>query len=508
MKSIFYLENNNFKLICFFVLFFLFQLGCSETTTNKELSNTFSYNIPYSPQSFDPLLQRGINARYLLNHLHITLFQWNDKDQLVLSGADKCDWILTEFICQLKKNIYFNNKLEQSSDLESKNTSLKLVKAKHYINSLNLLKEDLKSEYLDFKNISFYAKDDFTLVFKMKEKSNSFKNKLAQIEISPRPEKKYYNNTTDYYSSGNYKISEFIKNQFITLKHTKNDIYVKVYFIDDQTTALRLFETKKLDLLTQLPVREFKKYLNSKQIFHVNMSRMDGMFFNSEIDENLKKALFHSLNFKKLQKLYYSIGLPGCPALPQKLYNRKHCYTFDLTKAKKFLEKSNIKSLSKTLRLNYSNLGGDDIQRGMEWMAHEWETHLGIKILIEPLESGVFLQKIKTKKFEIIRKGIPLDSPTCMDGLDSFWTLSPNNVSGFKNKKFELTLVNLESNPENKDLCDEALNILHETYAYLPLGNMYFSFLQNNKFKGWYINSLNILDIEDLDYNLDYKEVY
>ncbi len=467
------------------ILLFFSCLSCSKIKPSN-IDITFDYNIPIAPQSLDPILQRGIQARYLLNHIHRTLYKWDSKDNLVLSAAESCDWEGLEFICKLKKGLYF-----QVSDVE--------VKAKHYIFSLELIKENQKNDLLDFKTMSVYAKDEYTLVFKLNKKSKSFVYKLAQIEISPRPEKKLYPNMSDYFSSGTYKIEEIKKNQKIRLKHISKDLFVNVHFIEDQSTALRMYERQELDLLTLIPVREFEKYKNSDQIFHVPMSRMDGIFFNSSMDLNFKKALFHALDFKELQKLYFSIGVPGCPALPEKLYEGTYCYDFNLSKAKSFLKNSTYKK--ERIVLSFSSLGGDDIQRGMEWMAYEWKKNLNLNVSIEPLETGIFLNKIKTKSFDIIRKGLPLDSPKCLDGLVQFQSLNPNNINNFKNEDFDNHLKKLEAEPDLKELCDSALKILHENYVYLPLGNMYFSFLQNHRFTGWKINSLNIVDVEDLKRN-------
>lgn len=448
----------------------------------------FDYNIPYSPQNFDPLLQFGLNSRYLLNHLQKSLYKWDQNNKLILSAAENCEWKQAEFICKLKRNSYFE--LTHFKNVKTE------ITAQHYLNSLELIKENPKSEFLDFKSIEFYAKDKFTLVFKLKQKNESFKFKLAQIETSPRPEKKYYEDSYSYFS-GDYKITNFKKNEQIELTHRfKPNLKVKVHFIDDQSTALRLFRTETLDLLTLLPVREFVKYQNTNQIFHIPMARMDGVFFNTNLDINLKKALIHSLNYKHLQSLYKSIGVPGCPTLSKELYLASYCYDFDLKKAKSFLSK--VKDIPLKLVLSYSSSGGDDIQRGMEWMAYEWKQNLNLNVTLDPLENGVFFNKLKTRKFDIIRRGFQLDSPYCLDGLRQFQSKNTNNVSQFNNKNFDDVLLKLEFDPLSKNYCDQALKILHDSHVYLPLGSMYFSFLQNNKFSGWYINSLNILDLEHL----------
>lgn len=477
--------------LCVLVLIPLLVLsGCIEKKSKPSFLNEFNYNIPYAPQTFDPLLQQGLNARYLLNHLYITLYKWDHTGNLIPSAAKQCTWIKFNLICQLKENLKFQDGTP--------------ILAKHFVNTLELLKENPTKDALDFNKIKFYTPDDHTLIFSADYKSLSLKHKLTQIELSPRKEKIYYKTAESVISSTNYKIKELKKNQYLTLESQKDSkLLVKIHFIDDPSTALRLYKSKILNLLTQLQVREIDKYKNSAELFKVHMVRMDGIFFNKKIDPNLKKALFHAVNFEDLKKIYKSDGMPGCPAIPTHYYSNDYCYKYDIKKSLDFLKQA--QSIPKNLKLTYSAIGGDDIQRGMEWFANQWKKNLNLQISVNPLESGVFFQYVKSENFDIIRKGLPLDAPSCFEALKSFRSDDPNNVSHFKNKNFDHVVAEMESLPnesisEIQTLCDQGLSILFRDYTFLPLGPMYFSYLQDGKFKGWFINPLNVLDLENLTY--------
>lgn len=479
-----------------FLFLTLALAGCSFKNTVKD-EKTFSYNIPIAPQTFDPLLQTGTNARYLLNNLYLTLLKWDKNNKLINSGAKSCQWNENKLTCKLKKHLKFQDGTP--------------INAAHYINSLNLLKKNQIKKTIDFQNVAYVSLDDYTLQFTANDRNFDLKNQLTLLEISPRKEEKFYKTSSSVISSTNYYIESFAKNQHLILKSKKDkDLKVKIFFIEEQSTALRLYQTQQLSLLTMVPQREIAKYRGSKELFFVPMVRMDGLFFNPRMDANLKKALFHSAPFEKLKELYRSKGTPGCPALPSTYYNNKtYCYDFDLKKSEKFLAEGlkladRSEFANRPLKLSFSSLGGDDIQRGMEWFAHEWQKHLDLKITVDPLESGVFLQKLRSGQFDIIRKGIPLDAPHCLEALTSFRSNDPNNAARFSDKEFDQLLdqmkeVQPDSSQKLSDLCDRAMSILHKNYTYLPLGPMYFSYLQNGKFKGWYINSLNILDLENLE---------
>lgn len=485
------------SLLFYISLFIILALaGCSYKSSHTD-ENTFSYNIPIAPQTFDPILQTGTNARYLLNNLYLTLLKWDKNNQLTASGAKSCDWSDNKLTCKLKDDLKFQDGTP--------------IQAIHYIHSLNLLKKNQTKKTLDFKNISYAAVDKLTLQFTTLDKNYDLKNQLTLLEISPRKKEKFYKTPTSVVSSTDYYVESYAKNQHLILKSkTHKKLQVKIYFIEDQSTALRLYQTKQLSLLTMVPQREIAKYSESEELFFVPMVRMDGLFFNPKMQTHLKKAFFHAAPFEKLKDLYRSKGTPGCPALHSSYFNHKrYCYKFDLKKAKNFLAeslklKNSSESATRPLKLSFSSLGGDDIQRGMEWFAHEWQKNLGLKIAVDPLESGVFLQNLRSGQFDIIRKGIPLDAPHCLEALSSFHSKDPNNAASLKSTEFDQLLDQMKqlaptSGQKMSDLCERAMSILHKNYTYLPLGPMYFSYLQNGKFKGWFINSLNILDLENLE---------
>lgn len=484
----------------------MFNLGCLKKKNNIEIKdNVFSYHIPITPQGFDPLMQKGTASRFLLQNFYRPLISFDNNENLVFNAAETCFWEnRVNYICQLKKGLKF----EDGSP----------ILAKNYKYSFELL-FDKSTEHLGFFSFlksetpqSIKITDERILIFEFKKYSPQVVGELSHLSFSPRKEKKLYNHYEDIISSGPFKASALKKNQYIVLKSNdvNNPIFksaprpdVKVYFIEDEFTAVRLYETGQLDIVRNLPVSLFGKYKNDLE--YKTMNRMDGMGFSKEIsaDKNFAKALVHSLNFVELQKIYQSKDIPGCPALSKKLYLNDHCYKFDLDLAKEHFKKASTKLKEKTWRLYFSEVGGEDIKKGMEWFAYQWSKNLGLKINIEPLESGLFLNKIRSRDFDIVRKGFPLNSPSCFEALDIFASQSVNNFVSFKSDKLDQLLEDFFATPlwnfqKSQQLCDQGLKIIFESYSFIPLGEMYFTFLTNKKFSGWYINSLNIMDLEHL----------
>lgn len=420
--------------------------------------------------------------------------RWNKDNQLEPYAAENCRWVASDLICQLKKDLKFEDGTA--------------IVAQHFKNTLDLAKEGATQNSLDFKKINLRIEGKYKLIYSSETLKNSLFHSLTQIEMSPRKEKIFYPSAHSVISSTLYKIKTFKKNNYIVLekKSSKIDeekVLVKIRFIDDLDTAHRLFKLGHLSLLNMLPVREIESYRDSDQLLQVNMARMDGLFFNPKISLQTRKALSLALNYDDLQILYQSVGKPGCPSLPKNYYINRYCYDFNLEVSENFA--SVVKSSGKHLsyKLVFSSFGGDDIQKGMEWVARQWSKNLDVQIDISPQESGVYFSILRAKKFDIVRKGIPLDSPSCLEALTTFTSASPNNYWNYKNSEFDNVVSTIESDvnldeEQKRIYCDRGLKILFEDYVYIPLGTMYFSFLTDNKFDGWWINSLNILNIEDL----------
>ena len=331
------------------LIFFLsISISCQRQIKTYD---AFTFHIPYTPKSFDPLLYSGLGSRYLLAQLYQPLMKWNDKNQLVPAAAESCNWKKRTLICKIKKNIKF----EDGTSIQSK----------HFKNTYELLKQKIHPYWNLIKDVKIDFISPKTIRFKPSSKNYRLKEHLAQISFSPRKEKKLYPHIEDIVSSTTYQILDFKKDQWVILKKISDKLKVKIHFIEDPSTALRLFESGYLDLMRGLPVHEINRYKNNPQFLTITMARMDSIIFSKEISQNkdFLKSLIYSLNYKDLQKLYHSVGKPGCPSLPKKLYTQDHCYSLDLKSALRYWKKVPPSLKTKTYRLSFSVLGGKIYKR-------------------------------------------------------------------------------------------------------------------------------------------------
>jgi oligopeptide transport system substrate-binding protein len=146
-------------------------------------------------------------------------------------------------------------------------------------------------------------------------------------------------------------------------------------------------------------------------------------------------------------------------------------------------------------------MGGDDIQKGMEWVQAQWSDNLNLQFALEGKEQGVYMNELRVRPATVFRKGVTLDRPTCLAALEVFRSDSPENYLKYSNMKFDNILKIMHKtkpSPKMRQLCQKGLDLLLSENIMIPLGEIHFSMLQDGKFIGWELNELNQLDLTNL----------
>ncbi len=293
--------------------------------------------------------------------------------------------------------------------------------------------------------------------------------------------------------------------------------FVEVLFIDDDETALNLYRSGELSFLRRLPTSYIPRYKGRPDFHQIPVFRFDYIGFGPELKAHpeFRRALAHSLNYEELRVIYDALGRPGCPGLPLEWQTDVHCHAFDLTKAQAAWKKVPVELKERRWTLHFSKLGGDDIQKGMEWMQAQWKRHLNVKIDLQPVEQGVYLQQLRDKTPALFRKGVGPDRATCSAALEIFSPQDPENFIGYDNPKSERALATLKltalefmkDNPPSsrtrasqkaRQLCSEGIQHLMNDYAIIPMGRIHFTILVQPEWTGWTLNPLNQLDLSRL----------
>lgn len=308
--------------------------------------------------------------------------------------------------------------------------------------------------------------------------------------------------------SGPYKISAWKPGHWVKLSPNKEYKLpseekrpeLEGLFLESDSTALRLYEAGKLDFLRRLPAGEIPRFKDSKEFLQVPLARVEYIGFGPELADypGVRAALAHSIDFDGFKKLFDTRSPVGCPAVPAKFLDRTECLKFSPKRAKAEIAK--YKTYPK-LKFFYSAMGGEDLNRGAEWLQAQWKKNLGTRVDLVSEEQLVYLNHLRSKAPPIFRKAVALGRPTCLAALEHFSKDNPENYIKLKDEKFEKLLSSLRNSKteaERKVACRKASEYLNSTARIIPMGEPVFTMLMKQKFKGWDINELNQLDLTNL----------
>jgi ABC-type oligopeptide transport system substrate-binding subunit len=441
----------------------------------KSLDQTegFKFNLPREIHSLDPLLLRGTAKTYVLYNLHRGLFYYNSDNKLIAHGAKECSWIdQLKIKCSLQKKKWSDGSL---------------IEAKHYLNTFELIQSQNEESSTARTNIENITTDGNFLVFQLKNKSKDFKHELADIYLTPRKEKKLYNEPIDQVFSGPYKLDKINKSYISLVNNSHYDDLnrpkIKGVFIDDPSAALNMYQAGKIDFLRYLETSNVTKYPDR---YMTPIARLDGVFFNNKYlkDINLRRALFLSLNYKDLQKIFSSPTKPGCTSLPSDFFDQPiPCYKYNPKLAKLYFSK--VVKKPTELEIFIPSISSDEHRKLAQWAIENWKKVLGVYTKITQVEIGTFYESVRQEKYSIYRKSVPLKNLTCNEAIETIKT----------QPEFKPILESIGDDYLN---CTDFFMKIFKDYTWLPLGMPYYSHLHSEEYEGYYINMLGQFGLEKL----------
>jgi oligopeptide transport system substrate-binding protein len=478
------------------------------------LADSFRFHLLSEPHTFDFQTTASASGNYVYQNIYRGLFRYHSVKGLIKEGAKECKREPLGLTCTLNPNQRWSNGAP--------------VKASEYVKSFQRLVTPMTKSpqvelLLSLKNareiwagtkppeqLGVKAVDESTLRFEFAEEDPEFEFKLINAALTPYPPSGFLEReqASEMVTNGPYKITSWKLGNSVHL--TANKEYrlpanpkrpdLEVYFLESDATALRLYEIGKMNFLRRLTSGEIPRYRDSKEFVQRPFARMEYMAFGPELvnHPDLREALSLALDYDGFLKLFDTKSPVGCPGVPSKFLDRVKCLKYSPVKARQLLAKE--KNIPK-LAFNYSSMGGEDMNRGAEWFQNQWKKNLNLSVELKPSEQIVYLRLLKSDPPTIFRKGVGLDRPTCLAAMELFTKGHPENYIHFDDPKYDKLVADLKaqtSESGRKVACRKASEYLIESHRILPLGEMYFTMLVSQKFRGWDLNELNHLDLTDL----------
>ncbi len=445
----------------------------------------FRWSFNTTPQNLDPSKYANNLSTYFISQIYGSLLNTDGK-KISPGLAEKCFFQSKKKVrCLLGKSTFSNGKP---------------IKSVHFSYSAEKL-----SGHFPFPNFQITTTKDSILDFHLKQESPGFLFLLtipwltafeSSVPDFTDPEK--------LTTSGPYQIQKWVHQKNIWLIPNPGYQYAssqrpgqEIQIIPEDMNSYFLFQKQQLDFLRRLPFPLFQELQSHKNYVSQRMWRMDALVLSDKIQPSIRQMLIHNLDYSAWQKLLGAPPRPGCLGVPEFLSKKPIC-------ASTFLQKKPVPQPSPAtldFTYSYSLAGGETHRMNAEWLQHQWKTHLGWELKINPLENQIFLSSAQSGKLSIYYKNISFYSPYCMELLQRFSEGAKEPIFMMKSKNWTQIIHQLQLSPsasKEQKLCSEALDLLLKEDRLIPTGPMDFSYLLRDGWTGLSLNPLNQLDLRYL----------
>jgi oligopeptide transport system substrate-binding protein len=491
---------------------------CTRRSSTPLASKTFSVQLFQEPQQLNPQRLLSSSANYFFYNLLRGLYKIDSSNQAVSEGG-LCHWIGSKKLrCHLHQRFWSDGTPVTPKDYIRAAQNLvdpKSAAPRAYLLSKLVNATEISQGHLPTSELGVRAADEQIIEFLFTEKDPNFLYTLASSALYPL-HKNYLASSHDYrffVGNGPYQIKSWKAGHKIELEanphypnYSPEKPRVEFYFVEDEMTAYRLYETKKLSFLRRAPTALQEQIQDRPDYHKIPMARFDYIGFAGALKDQLqlRQALIHSVDYDQLKKVLHTNGRPGCPSLPSELLDSIPCHSFNLDRAKQLLAKVPSQALASTYVFKFSKMGGEDIKKQVEFIQSQWKKHLSLNIEIQPTEQKIMTTELSLSPPDIFRRGVGLESPTCLEALLTFaseHTPAPLDLSQTPFMDYINLLKVTDAADQQKVICRQANQFLLDNAQIIPLGEMHFNVLADPHFRGWTLNSLNQLDLSQLTYS-------
>ncbi len=279
------------------------------------------------------------------------------------------------------------------------------------------------------------------------------------------------------------------------------------YVVGEGTTALTLYETGSLDLVS-LPPIAIPHFEKSPE--YLNFPFLRGYYYGFNVgkppfdDPRVRKAFSMAVDRTEFPKILKGGEIPTSSWIPKGMpgYNPNIGLSFDPQEAHRLLAEAgfpNGKGFPKITAAFNTNPENNLIAENLQ---AQWERNLGVKVDLDNQEWKVYLKRLTTDTPALFRLGWGADYPDPDNFMNLFTSTSGNNNTHWKNKRYDQIIRDaaVERDPNKRQtLYDEAQRILTEKdVPIMPLFIAAQNMLIKPYLKGLEINAMDLLYLKDV----------
>lgn len=484
--------------------------------------NEFRFHVTTEPPSLDWTLATDHVSHDFINNIMEGLIQYNDKLQPIPALAEK--WEISEdgkrYTFHLQKNV-------QWSDGQP-------LLAQHFVDSWErLLNPKTASEYAyflyditnaqnynsgqvkDFKQVGIKAEDSHTLSIELSHPAAYFLAINAfwvtypiRIDIIEKHKDKW-TEPKNIVTLGPFLLKEWEHDYRIILE--KNPYYygsqpgvekITAYIINEDATALSLYETGKIDILRKIPPTVISKYKNREDYKTAPYLREYYYGFNTKKkpfdDVKVRRAVSMAIDRSQFSTILGGNQIATTSWVPKGMmgYEPDMGLKFNPTEAKKLLTEAgypNGKGFP-IFQLVYDSR--DDNKIIAENLQQQLKEVLNVEITIINQEWKIHLKQLEIDPPQFWRLGWGADFPDPDNFLNLFTSYSGNNKTKWSNPEYDRLIAEgaKEFNLQKRlDIYRRAQKILtEEDVPIVPLFIEALNYLIRPYVKGYRMDAMSL----------------
>jgi oligopeptide transport system substrate-binding protein len=249
---------------------------------------------------------------------------------------------------------------------------------------------------------------------------------------------------------GAYKLKVWQHDKMIVL--VRNDGYygekaliknIAAYMLQEQGTAINLFDSGKLDSVHRLPSVELRKLKTRKE--YKEVGTLQTYFYGINVKRPpmdnvlVRRAIAMSIDRQQIVQMLAGGENPMTSWVPSGMfgYESQRGLPFNPQKAKALLKQAGYSDVSKFPKLEIKFNTTEDHQRIAENVQAQLKQNLGINVELKNEEWKVYLTTLKTDPPHLFRFGWQADYPDPDNFLTVMASFSDNNYTKWKNLKFD-----------------------------------------------------------------------
>lgn len=266
--------------------------------------------------------------------------------------------------------------------------------------------------------------------------------------------------------------------------------------VSEQSTALSLYQTKKLDIIVEVPPLDIPRLKKTSEFHSGNFLSTYYVGINTKkaplTNPNIRKALASAVDRKQITEILQKGDIPSTSLIPMGMlgYNANIGLPFDVNAAQEFMKKAgydkkedrwvHAKTKEPFPSLAFMYNTNEAHKTVAESLQAQWKKNLGIDVSLDNQEWKVYNSTLQSShktpektSYNLFRLGWNADYPDPDNYMSLFTSYSANNHTHWGDKKFDTLTEKAKSilNPKQRlELYNQTQKLLLEDgAAIIPL---------------------------------------